>query len=191
MTRVVVTGSTPTALRRWCATNSCSTGPGGFLFDVWGYDDGPESIPSGIGQGADFGTHFPPPNGLRVYSAKMEPGGARAAGPGPADQPADLAESMRREISAPTGPPDSTYRTLSTLPSSSPARWPRARGRRCHDAAAGRHCHPERYEPCLASEPDAGLRDRVGLVGAEPTELRPGEGRTGDDTRRPPIRLED
>ena len=96
MTRVVVTGFDADGASKVVRDEQLQHRPGGFLFDVWGYDDGPVSIPSGIGQGADFGTHFPPPNGLRVYSAKMEPGGARAAGPRQADQPADLAESMRR-----------------------------------------------------------------------------------------------
>ena len=96
MTRVVVTGFDAEGTSTVVRDEQLPRRPGGLLFDVWGYDDGPVSIPNGIGDGRDFGTHFPPPNGLRVYSAKMEPGAAPAARPGQAVQPPDLAESMRR-----------------------------------------------------------------------------------------------
>jgi hypothetical protein len=94
MTRVVVTGFDADGTSTVVRDEQLQPRPGSLLFEVWGYDDGPVSIPSGIGGGRDFNTHFPPPNGLRVYSAKMEPAAAPAARQ--ADQPPDLAESMRR-----------------------------------------------------------------------------------------------
>jgi hypothetical protein len=96
MTRVVVTGFDADGTSKVVRDEQLQPRPGSNLFEVWGYDDGPVSIPGGIGEGRDFSTHFPPPSGLRVYSAKMEPGAAPAARPGQADPPADLAESMRR-----------------------------------------------------------------------------------------------
>ena len=69
MTRVVVTGFDAEGTSTVVRDEQLPRRPGGLLFDVWGYDDGPVSIPGGIGDGRDFGTHFPPPNGLRVYSA--------------------------------------------------------------------------------------------------------------------------
>ena len=96
MTRIVVTGFDADGTSKVVRDEQLPPRPGSNLSDVWGYDDGPVSIPSGIGDGRDFGTHFPPLNGLRVYSSKMEPGAAPAARPGQAAQPADLTESMRR-----------------------------------------------------------------------------------------------
>jgi hypothetical protein len=66
------------------------------LFAVWAYDKGPVALPSGIGDGQEFDTHFPPSNGLRVYSAKMSPGGREFDGRGGPAPQADLAESMSK-----------------------------------------------------------------------------------------------
>jgi hypothetical protein len=96
MTRVVVTGFGADGTSKVVRDEQLQPRPGSNLFEVWGYDDGPVALPGGVGGGRDFGTHFPPANGLRVYSARTEPGPAPAARPGPAAAPADLAESLRR-----------------------------------------------------------------------------------------------
>jgi hypothetical protein len=94
MTRVVVTGFAPDGTSTVVRDEELQMRPGSQLFPVWAYDDGPVSIPSGIGDGKEFATHFPPPTGLRVYASTMRPGAQPAAGG--ADMPADLAESRQR-----------------------------------------------------------------------------------------------
>jgi len=94
MTRVVVTGFDAAGASTVVRDEQLQPRPGSTLFEVWGTNDGPVAIPSGLGAGRDFATHFPPPTGLRVYSSKMVPGGRPA--PGPSAAPPDLAETMRR-----------------------------------------------------------------------------------------------
>jgi hypothetical protein len=94
MTRVVVTGFDAEGSSTVVRDEQLQPRPGSTLFEVWGTDEGPVRIPSGIGEGREFGTHFPPPTGLRVYSSVMKPGAAPAAGA--ASPPADLTDSMRR-----------------------------------------------------------------------------------------------
>jgi hypothetical protein len=94
MTRLVVTGFAPDGTSTVVRDEELRVRPGSQLFPVWGYDDGPVSIPSGIRDGKEFGTHFPPPTGLRVYSSNMTPG-VQSSG-GDADSPSDLADSMNR-----------------------------------------------------------------------------------------------
>jgi hypothetical protein len=93
MTRVVVTGFGADGTSTVVRDEQLQPRPGSNLFEVWGYDDGPVALPGGVGEGRDFGTHFPPANGLRVYSSRMRPGAAPA---GAAAPPADLTDSMRR-----------------------------------------------------------------------------------------------
>jgi hypothetical protein len=97
MTRIVVTGFAPDGTSTVVRDEELRPRPGSQLFPVWGYDDGPVSIPGGITDGQEFGTHFPPPSGLRVYASKMTPGGAPASDgdTAPAAPPADLTEAMR------------------------------------------------------------------------------------------------
>jgi hypothetical protein len=96
MTRVVVTGFDAAGTSTVVRDEQLKPRPGSTLFEVWGTNDGPVRIPSGIGEGREFGTHFPPPTGLRVYTSQIKPGAAPAAGPRPASTPADLIDSMRR-----------------------------------------------------------------------------------------------
>jgi hypothetical protein len=93
MTRVVVTGFAPDGTSTVERDEELRALPGSQLFPVWGYDHGPVSIPGGIGDGREFGTHFPPSTGLRVYTSKFTPG---APSDGGAGLPADLAEAMNR-----------------------------------------------------------------------------------------------
>jgi hypothetical protein len=94
MTRIVVTGFSPDGTSTVVRDEELRVRPGSQLFPVWGYDDGPVSIPSGIGDGQEFGTHFPPSTGLRVYTSNMTAGGAPSGGN--AEAPADLTEAMKR-----------------------------------------------------------------------------------------------
>ena len=95
MTRVVVTGYDAEGGSTVVRDEQLQPRPGSTIFEVWGTNDGPVRIPGGIGEGRDFGTHFPPSTGLRVYSSQMQPGARPAAQPG-TPPPADLTESMRR-----------------------------------------------------------------------------------------------
>jgi hypothetical protein len=96
MTRIVVTGDDSQGVSKVVRDEELKPKPGNGLFAVWAYNKGPVNLPSGVGDGQEFDTHFPPENGLRVYAAQMRPGGTGFDRTGGGQAQADLAESMSR-----------------------------------------------------------------------------------------------